>query len=257
LGESLRELLPTVIQAVQPYFTPDDIEKGARWNIEISKELEESSVGILCLTQNNLKAPWLMFEAGALAKSLEKSRVIPILFGVEPSELSGPLVQFQAVSFNRDDIYKLVKTINKALGKDKLDSQILSSVYDKWWPELEDKVKVILDEVVAAGQDKELRPDRDILEEILKLVRADIYTPKEPLDDSIFYQSIKVLEFTVNTTKLLNAVGVVFIGDLVQRTEIELTKLYKFSNKNLTEVKDVLASRGLSLGMRLDNLHFQ
>ncbi|MGH9961880.1 MAG: toll/interleukin-1 receptor domain-containing protein, partial [Pyrinomonadaceae bacterium] len=162
-AEILKGWLPAVIQAVKPYFTPEDIEKGARWKDEMSKELEQSSVGIICLTRANLQAPWLMFEAGALAKSIEKSRVIPLLFGVKPLDLQGPLLQFQAASFKQDDIKRVMKTINTALGKAALDSQVLDSVFEKWWPELEAQVR----HVMGAGdpeQEGELRTDREILE---------------------------------------------------------------------------------------------
>ncbi len=74
LAEELRSWLPGVLQFVRPYFTPDDVEKGAKWNSEISKELEESDVGILCLTRNNLDKPWIIFEAGALSKNFGKSK---------------------------------------------------------------------------------------------------------------------------------------------------------------------------------------
>ena len=66
LGEAIRDWLPGVLQSVKPFFTPNDIEKGARWNKDISNELEQSSFGIFCLTKENLSRPWIMFEAGAL-----------------------------------------------------------------------------------------------------------------------------------------------------------------------------------------------
>ena len=75
LGEALREWLPSVIQSVKPFFTPNDIEKGARWGKDIANELESSSVGIFCITKENLSKPWLMFEAGALSKNLDASKV--------------------------------------------------------------------------------------------------------------------------------------------------------------------------------------
>ena len=75
LGEALRNWLPSALQFVKPYFSPEDIEKGAKWNSEISKELETSNIGIICLTRDNTEKPWILFEAGALSKSLEKSRV--------------------------------------------------------------------------------------------------------------------------------------------------------------------------------------
>ncbi len=95
IAEVLNKWLPGVLQAVKTYYSPNDILKGTRWNAEISKELESSQVGIICLTKDNLEAPWIMFEAGALSKSLENSKVCPILFGVDASEVKGPLVQFE------------------------------------------------------------------------------------------------------------------------------------------------------------------
>ena len=80
LGEALRDWLPGVLQLVTPYFTPSDIEKGTLWSTDIAKELSESQVGILCVTRDNIHSDWLLFEAGALSKSLEKSHVCPVLF---------------------------------------------------------------------------------------------------------------------------------------------------------------------------------
>ena len=87
LGEALRDWLPAVIQNVKPFFTPNDIEKGSRWSKEVGHELENSSFGIFCLTRENLSKPWIMFEAGALSKKLDASKVCPILFGVDSTDL--------------------------------------------------------------------------------------------------------------------------------------------------------------------------
>jgi hypothetical protein len=59
IAEILRQWLPGVIQAVKPYYSPDDISKGARWSSEIGKELEAARVGLICLTRENLEAPWI------------------------------------------------------------------------------------------------------------------------------------------------------------------------------------------------------
>jgi len=79
-----------------------DLGAGQRWNEEISLRLKETNFGVICLTPENLEAPWLMFEAGALAKALESARVIPVLLELRLSDLSFPLAQFQAVEANRD-----------------------------------------------------------------------------------------------------------------------------------------------------------
>lgn len=83
----LRDWLPSVIQSLEPYVSSEDIDKGTRWSTDISRELDQSSYGILCVTRENLQAPWLNFEAGALSKSVDKSRVSPFLFSVKRSEI--------------------------------------------------------------------------------------------------------------------------------------------------------------------------
>ena len=92
----LRDWLPSVIQSIEPYVSSEDIDKGARWSTDIAKELEASAFGVLCVTQENLESPWLNFEAGALSKTVDKSRVCPFLYGVKRSEIKGPLLQFQS-----------------------------------------------------------------------------------------------------------------------------------------------------------------
>ena len=71
--------------------------------------------------------------------------------------------------------------------------------------------------------------------------------------DPILLRPVDELELTVRSANCLKAENIMYIGDLVQRTEVELLKTPNLGKKSLTEIKDVLASRGLSLGMRLDN----
>lgn len=171
IAAAFKDWIPAVIQAAKPYFSPSDIDKGARWSSEIANELETSRIGLICLTADNLEAPWLMFEAGALSKSMEKSRVCPMLFGVEPTDLAGPLVQFQAAPFSKDEVRKVMKTINAQLGDVALEPTVLDSVFDKWWPDLDEKVTDILNQASPAIT-KGLRSDRELLEEVLKITRT-------------------------------------------------------------------------------------
>jgi hypothetical protein len=172
IADILRRWLPSVLQAVRPYFSPDDVAKGSRWNSEIAKELEASRVGLLILTPENQDAPWLLFEAGALAKNLDRSKVCPILFGgLEPTDVKGPLVQFQGARFEIDDMKRLVKMINAELGEAALTNDVLESVFDMWWPQLEQQVTEEL-EKHEAEVDSGPRSERDMLEEVLALTRS-------------------------------------------------------------------------------------
>ena len=75
----------------------------------------------------------------------------------------------------------------------------------------------------------------------------------KPLIDPKLLCPVEDLELTVRSANCLKAEGIKYIGDLVQRTEVELLKTPNLGKKSLTEIKDVLAERGLSLGMRLEN----
>jgi DNA-directed RNA polymerase subunit alpha len=77
-------------------------------------------------------------------------------------------------------------------------------------------------------------------------------TPEADVDP-ILLRPVDDLELTVRSANCLKAESIYFIGDLIQRTEVELLKTPNLGKKSLTEIKDVLASRGLSLGMRLEN----
>jgi DNA-directed RNA polymerase subunit alpha len=91
-------------------------------------------------------------------------------------------------------------------------------------------------------------------------VFVDFDNEKEPVQeeeeeevDPILLRPVDDLELTVRSANCLKAENIYYIGDLIQRTEVELLKTPNLGKKSLTEIKDVLASRGLSLGMRLEN----
>lgn len=104
----------------------------------------------------------------------------PILFGVEPSQLVGPLAHFQAAPFSREQILQFVQTVNaagKAAGKGLSDDQLMRS-FDRLWPELEDAIGTILAAPVEGVVAK--RSSDDMIEEILATVRALSSTPARP-----------------------------------------------------------------------------
>jgi hypothetical protein len=88
LAVHLHDWLGAVVQRAEPWLSDRDLEAGQRWNEEISAKLKDTHFGILCLTRENLAAPWLLFEAGALAKAIDSARVVPVLLGVARSDLT-------------------------------------------------------------------------------------------------------------------------------------------------------------------------
>ena len=75
----------------------------------------------------------------------------------------------------------------------------------------------------------------------------------EPEFDPLLLRPVEDLELTVRSANCVKTENVIYIGDLVQRTESELLKTPNLGKKSLTEIKNILASKGLSLGMRLEN----
>jgi DNA-directed RNA polymerase subunit alpha len=80
-----------------------------------------------------------------------------------------------------------------------------------------------------------------------------VEAPKAPAIDPILLRPVDDLELTVRSANCLKAENIYYIGDLIQRTETELLKTPNLGRKSLNEIKEVLASRGLTLGMKLEN----
>jgi hypothetical protein len=141
IAEALSEWLPLVFETVKPWISSNDIDVGQRWSSEIADQLEKTQFGIVCVTPENMTAPWIQFEAGALAKSVDTGRVVPLLWEVRPSDLSnaGPLSQFQAKPVDKDGIRDIVLGINKLLD-DPRSEDTLKQIVDMVWPNFEHRL---------------------------------------------------------------------------------------------------------------------
>ena len=112
LAQKLCKWIPEVLQYGRPWMSAE-ISAGRRWSQELAERLRGTNYGILCLTPENVRAPWIMFEAGGLAKQWTSARVVPLLFGgLHPDDLPSPLDQFQAKHASRLGLAELVQDIN-------------------------------------------------------------------------------------------------------------------------------------------------
>ncbi|MCH5279809.1 MAG: hypothetical protein J1E60_08500, partial [Christensenellaceae bacterium] len=157
------------------------IDKGARWSTDIAKELQDASFGILCVTKDNLSSAWLNFEAGALSKSIEQSKVCPFLVDLKPSDIQNhPILQFQMASTTKDDVFRLFKSINANSGDTKLGEEVLSTTFETFWPKIEDALKSASINDSASPPKKSSKDTQASLEEILELVRYQHKLLKSP-----------------------------------------------------------------------------
>jgi hypothetical protein len=133
LDERLRELLGQSFEV----FRSTQIEKGSVWFDEVTAALDVARAGLICLTPENRRAPWLHFEVGALARKLRDGGRQGSIFTflLEPSELESPLSAYQATVAERADTYRLVESIVRAMGLEGA-AKDWGLRYDGWWREL-------------------------------------------------------------------------------------------------------------------------
>ncbi len=157
-----------VLQYVEPFVSDKDIAAGERWAQTIAGELEASNFGIICITPENLNSEWVLFESGALSKSMLDGKVIPLLLGLELSDLSGPLSQFQAQKVSEAGFVEVVKAINKVAEKP-ASQQIVDQLVPRLWPTLNETLTKIPEK---APTEKHKRQTHEVLEELVTGVRG-------------------------------------------------------------------------------------
>jgi hypothetical protein len=123
------------------------------------------------LNSEHLSEPWILFEAGALSKT-KGSHLCTFLLDVAPADVEPPLGQFQHTLFSREELLKLVQTINKAVetaGERALTNENLIAVFETFWPSLERDLGQIKQKKEPTAVQ---RSERQLLEEILEILRA-------------------------------------------------------------------------------------
>jgi hypothetical protein len=172
VAELLRTWVECVIQAVEPWVSSSDIDRGALWFTQIIDELSTTTHGIICLTRENKEKPWILFEAGALAKGLASSRIYTLLVDLNPEDIRDPLAQFNHTRPTEEEMFKLVSSINRGLEGKGLKEGVLVSAFKTYWPQFQEGLEQILAETEAATVPEVPRAQNDILSEILNSVRG-------------------------------------------------------------------------------------
>lgn len=171
VAELLNGWIKCVIQATQPWISTRDIDRGALWFSAITEQLKDTSVGIVCLTHENKNKPWILFEAGALARGLSSNRVCTFLIDLNPADLEDPLAQFNHTSATRESMWELARTINGCLSSGALDERILIEVFETYWPKFETQFADALKQNLPTEK-VEPRSEANLLGEILENTRA-------------------------------------------------------------------------------------
>ncbi|MER6424545.1 hypothetical protein [Streptomyces sp. NPDC001137] len=226
----LREILPAFNTLIEPFVSSEDIAKGDRGFDVIAGRLAGSRFGIVCVTPENRRTPWISFEAGALSKELGGPRLAPLLlFGTTVADLVGtPLTQFQATTADApQEVLHLIKTVNGLCEVPQKD-QVIEELFEMYWPKLHEGLARIAPEAEAAeGADGSAdKPSaEDIQNQMLSLLlrQADQITDLERLVRTIARMNTfeqVVAEVGAERANDLRRSGILFDGmfpDLGQR----------------------------------------
>jgi hypothetical protein len=162
IAESLRDWLSKTVfnDDLVEARVSSGIEKGALWRVELQEQLENSDVGLLCLTPEALRSPWISYEAGMLARDLclgprpdgaqqvsAPRRLFTFLLGVKSSELEGPLSAFQSTDGDdSDDTHRLVHALFATLPPERGTKDLAAQLVKSWpksWQSLNQRLAVI------------------------------------------------------------------------------------------------------------------
>ncbi|MDB5342212.1 MAG: hypothetical protein JWP89_589 [Schlesneria sp.] len=240
VAEFLSDWIKCVLQATRPWISTRDIDRGALWFSEISDQLKDTVVGIVCLTEENKNRPWILFETGALAKGLSSSRVCTFLIDLQPKDLEDPLAQFNHTLPTKESIWALIRTLNNILGSNALDERVLSTVFETYWTQFEQKFKKLLDETPASVKGPP-RPSEDILADILENTRfisgrvrrleSSVGIPAAPVEMSMSEPLPARVEFNGHVTQFADTRAAGAYNHLIQ----------SYSGKSFSRITPVIA----------------
>ncbi|PVA20152.1 Uncharacterised protein [Mycobacteroides abscessus subsp. bolletii] len=170
IAQIWKALIEESFDSVDAFVPSRDIDPGERGLSAIKEQLDGTSVGIPIITRDNVNPPWINFESGALSKQVPNApvMVMPCLVDYkDPSELIGPLLQFQSKLLDKDGVAAILETIAKA---NSIDWQRKKPAFEARWGEFEAQFDMLRDES-PVGDSETRRSEPDMLAEIVNNTR--------------------------------------------------------------------------------------
>ena len=181
--------------------------------------------------------------------SLQIEAIVALGIGYEPASDREEDVETRTIgALQLDATYSPVRRVSYVVESARVEQR---TDLDKLVIDLETNGTLDAEEAIRRAATL-LQQQLSVFVQLEKLPDVGPEPPKDEIDP-ILLRPVDDLELTVRSANCLKAENIYYIGDLVQRTEVELLKTPNLGKKSLTEIKDVLASRGLSLGSRLEN----
>ena len=223
VAQLLKRWLKCVLQATEPWISSEDIERGSMWFQDISNSLGNCNIGIICLTKENLYAPWILFESGCLLKGLSSNRVCTLLVDLEPKDVTPPLSQFNHTFPTKQSMYKLVSMLNERLEYGKLDERTLDNVFDTYWASFDKDFYQILETTDQVAPTNTERTEKDVLTEILYTVRSVEQQLKK-----VSVESPQQLQESTNSFLWEDAPTTLDVSSTFEKDDLVIHKIFGF-----------------------------
>lgn len=217
-----------------------DISSGSDWWLKIKGELKTCKMGILCITKENIKAPWIYFEAGAMiAREIPTT---PILFNCGFNHLLSPLSGKQAVDFyDQQKFVKMILDINRNMNLLNVDDTHMETLAKGGY----DKAKENLKDVLRQLKDLRIFNEKYIYPNSVSVVKKNtiyVSTPMASIDDEEYK---KLRNYLFNVKEILSAMGFSDIICPILEKDTKLafdgkTKAIKDNFSNLKQVESIL-----------------
>jgi hypothetical protein len=121
----------------------EDIQPGSYWNTVLLSELSTANICLVCVTPENKDSRWLNFEAGAIARSIDEAKVVPVLHQISVRELGYPLALFQCRQLDETGMLGIVRTLAQFDNRSAMQESVLLDAFNDTWPGLAAEVSDI------------------------------------------------------------------------------------------------------------------
>ncbi|AXF14805.1 toll/interleukin-1 receptor domain-containing protein [Paraburkholderia caledonica] len=219
IAEELRHMLSAFVPGCEPWMSDHDLQPGQQWNAQLTAELVDSKIALICVTTINRTEPWLNFEAGAISNSLGGAFVHPVLFDVDASDIPSTLSQFQVTKFEEKRFFLLIRSLNRLLPQPEGEHD-LRQRFDRLWPALQSAIGAHLQNHVPSPakkvESKTLANDGGPSEEAKVVLKAIALNENATLDDLVRITKLHRVRAEHHLDALLDAKLIRGIYNLVQ-----------------------------------------
>jgi len=199
LKKNLEEIFDN--ENFETFMSEEDITAGSNWFQVIKDELESSDCAIICITKDNINAPWINFEGGAIAMQHKETHVIPFLIDTDLNNYDGPFKNYHHIKLSLDGYKKILKDIKKIGNFTYLSNKNLEILSEKYFLEFDGKVQEVLEKHEGEYIDNPI----NIFPSYIKLLKRNkvfIGAPMASLSDDdykILRQHILEIENSIKT----------------------------------------------------------